>query len=255
MKQKVKSENRRALPLFLVIVGCSLVLGVLFGMAAVKSDGADWKTVFTAALTWFFAHCSSWLLLALTVSMLAVGLVSLSRARKQIAALEQTEDGDAAPADHTLSAGINYMSLAQIVGFFLFAAVMCGVPEMGLVSFLVGLAAFITLLVVVMVMTQRLVDLAKRLYPEKRGSVYDVKFQKKWLDSCDEAEKAVIAQAAFSAYSATNTVCLLLWLAFVLGHMLFDTGLLPIFAVSLIWFVSFAAYCSKAAKLEKSGIR
>lgn len=255
MKQKVKSENRRALPLFLVIVGCSLVLGVLFGMAAVKSDGADWKTVFTAALTWFFAHCSSWLLLALTVSMLVVGLVSLSRAKKQIAALEQTEDGDAAPADHTLSAGINYMSLAQIVGFFLFAAVMCGVPEMGLVSFLVGLAAFITLLVVVMVMTQRLVDLAKRLYPEKRGSVYDVKFQKKWLDSCDEAEKAVIAQAAFSAYSATNTVCLLLWLAFVLGHMLFDTGLLPIFAVSLIWFVSFAAYCSKAAKLEKSGIR
>ncbi len=255
MKQKVKSENRRALPLFLVIVGCSLVLGVLFGMAAVKSDGADWKTVFTAALTWFFAHCSSWLLLALTVSMLVVGLASLSRARKQIAALEQTEDGDAAPADHTLSAGINYMSLAQIVGFFLFAAVMCGVPEMGLVSFLVGLVSFIALLVVVMVMTQRLVDLAKRLYPEKRGSVYDVKFQKKWLDSCDEAEKAVIAQAAFSAYSATNTVCLLLWLAFVLGHMLFDTGLLPIFAVSLIWFVSFAAYCSKAAKLEKSGIR
>lgn len=255
MNRKIKSENKKALPLFLIIVVCALGLGILFGMLSVKSDGADWKTVFTAALAWFFAHCASWLLLALTISMLVVGLIGLSRGKKQIAALEQAEDGDPRPADRTLSATLNYISLAQIIGYFLAAAVMCGVPEMGIVNFLVGLVSFIALMVIMMVMTQKLVDLAKRIYPEKRGSVYDLRFQKKWLDSCDEAEKAVIAQAAFSAYSATNTTCLLLWLAFVLAHMLFDTGLLPIFGVSTIWLVSFCVYSAKAAKLEKTGIK
>lgn len=256
MNQKIKNENKKALPLFLIILVCALALGVLFGMLAVNSDGADWKTTFVGALKSVLSHCSPWLLLALTISMLAVGLISLSRGKKQIAALDRTEDGDVRLADHTISFGINYISLAQIIGYFLFAAVyVSGIQEMGIVGFLVGLASFIALMAIMMVMTQKLVDLAKRLYPEKRGSVYDVRFQKKWLDSCDEAEKAVIAQAAFSAYTATNTTCLLLWLAFVLAHMLFDTGLLPIFGVSAIWLVSFAAYSAKTAKLEKNGIK
>ena len=49
------------------------------------------------------------------------------------------------------------------------------------------------------------VDAAKKTNPEKTASVYDTKFQKKWLDSCDEAEKIMIGKCAFKAYAATNT--------------------------------------------------
>ncbi|MDY4515087.1 MAG: DUF3169 family protein [Lachnospiraceae bacterium] len=35
--------------------------------------------------------------------------------------------------------------------------------------------------------------------PEKTASVYDTKFQKKWMDSCDEAEKILIREATIQA--------------------------------------------------------
>ena len=33
------------------------------------------------------------------------------------------------------------------------------------------------------------VDLEKKLNPEKKGSVFEMQFQKTWLESCDEAQK------------------------------------------------------------------
>ena len=33
--------------------------------------------------------------------------------------------------------------------------------------------------------------------PEKTASVYDMKFQKKWLETCDEAEKIIVGKCAF----------------------------------------------------------
>lgn len=43
---------------------------------------------------------------------------------------------------------------------------------------------------------QKAVDLERRMNPEKHGSVYDAKFQKKWLDSCDESERRQIGEAS-----------------------------------------------------------
>lgn len=57
---------------------------------------------------------------------------------------------------------------------------------------------------------QKCVDSAKKTNPEKTVSVYDIKFQKKWMDSCDEAEKIMIGKCAFRASTVTNTVCLIL---------------------------------------------
>jgi len=40
--------------------------------------------------------------------------------------------------------------------------------------------------------------------PEKTASVYDMKFQKKWLETCDEAEKIIVGKCAFKAFNITN---------------------------------------------------
>lgn len=46
--------------------------------------------------------------------------------------------------------------------------------------------------------------------PEKKTSVYDLKFQKKWMDSCDEAEKILIGKCAYKAFGKTNLTCVIL---------------------------------------------
>ena len=50
-------------------------------------------------------------------------------------------------------------------------------------------------------MQQMTVDFQKIMNPEKQGSVYDLRFQKKWEESCDELEKFTIYRSAYKAYS------------------------------------------------------
>ena len=63
--------------------------------------------------------------------------------------------------------------------------------------------------------------------PEKTASVYDTKFQKKWMESCDEAEKIMIGKCAFKAYAATNTVCSILSIVLAICALVFGIGFLP----------------------------
>ncbi len=80
--------------------------------------------------------------------------------------------------------------------------------------FIVAVAAFIAVMVETIIIQQRCVDAVKRMNPEKTASVYDVKFQRKWMDSCDEAEKLMIGKCAYKAYAAANTACAVLAIIF-----------------------------------------
>ena len=103
------------------------------------------------------------------------------------------------------------------------------------------------------VLQQKVVDLTKKINPEKRGSVYDMKFQKKWLDSCDESEQRQIGQACYKAYQAVTKVSLWLWVALMVLHFAFDTGLLPAVPVLIIFGVLQITYTLETIRLSRKG--
>lgn len=80
-----------------------------------------------------------------------------------------------------------------------------------------------------------------------------MKFQKKWMDSCDEAEKVMIGKCAFKAYSTTNKVCTVLAIVLALGALLFEIGFLPSLVVCIIWIVNLSVYCREAIQYNKAG--
>jgi hypothetical protein len=89
--------------------------------------------------------------------------------------------------------------------------------------------------------------------PEKQGSVYDMKFHKKWLDSCDEAEQRQIGQAAYHAFRVTRMACLVLWLVLMLLDLPFGFGPLPALAVLLLWGVMQISYALECIRLSRKG--
>ncbi len=111
------------------------------------------------------------------------------------------------------------------------------------------LSIFILSCVFVIVAQQKLVNFEKEINPEKRGSVFDTKFQEKWLNSCDEAEKAVIYESSFKAYKVTNVACIVMWLICFFMNMIWNVGILPVFMVSAIWLVLVVSYGITAMKL------
>ncbi len=253
-----KQENKKALPKFILIVVLSLIVGMVFGFAMVMLSLEDFGDALTAAGVFFTAKVAGWLVIALPVVELAACLPLYFSAKKQLAAWDGEDEAVSGEIEVKISVAIWITSLGTVLAFFLMAAmfsgfaVTAGTPD-GIPPFLFfgGLVGFLAALFAPVVVQQKLMDLTKQLNPEKKGSVYDAKFQKKWYDSCDEAERAIIGQCAFKAYQAMCRVCLGLWAVFALGGMFFDWGFLPALAVCVVWGTGQTVYFYWTLKLGR----
>lgn len=247
---KTKSENRKALPKFFLIILCSLVAGVLLGIGIAFAEGG-WTMQFAAAVHKGLVAAAPWLLWSMAVLALAIVLVIRHMVKKRLAVWQEEDEEGLQAMDSLLNVGMLFNSIFSVLSYFLTAVPLCCFQEFSSIAFIVSLAGFIACMAVMTVSQQLLVDLTKKLYPEKRGSVYDPKFQKTWYASCDEAERAMIGQAAMTAYKAGSYTCLALWLILVIGNLLFDFGLIPIAVVMAVWLVMTVSYITACMRLEK----
>lgn len=258
--EMAKRENKKALPKFILIVVLSLALGGVLGFALVTLNLQDFQDALDGAGLFFTNHAAPWLLITLPVAELALCLPIYFSAKKQLAGWDGENETVSGQADVKLSVCLWITGLCTVAALFLLAAMFAGFVGnagtermMPAPMFFGGLAGFLADLFAPMIVQQKLVDLTKRLNPEKRGSVYDTKFQKKWYDSCDEAERAVIGRCAFQAYQAMCCTCMALWVVFALGGMFFNWGFLPAMAVCIVWGVGQSVYSWTCLKLDRSG--
>ena len=256
----IKQENKKALPRFILVVALSLVLGGALGVALVSLSLEEFDSALAGLGLFFTNHVAAWLIAALPVVEFAVCLPIYFSAKKQLSAWDGEDETAGGEVEAKLSVCIWITGLCTVLAFFLLSALFAGfvgnagTPQMMPASmFFGGVAGFLVNLFAPMVLQQKLVDLTKRLNPEKRGSVYDAKFQKKWYESCDEAERLIIGQCAFKAYRAMCAACMALWVVFALGGMFFDWGFLPAMAVCIVWGVGQSAYAWSCLKASRPG--
>lgn len=97
----------------------------------------------------------------------------------------------------------------------------------------------------------RYVKSVQKVYPEKKGDPASRKFQKDWLASCDEAERAVIYQSAYRSYTAANRALPILLVAAMLCHLFFDTGIMAVVLLAAAWIIITVSYLNSCVKIRK----
>lgn len=254
---EIRQANRKALPRFLLTLFCAALVGGTFGYCAAAFGLDGVAGGLRQAGEFFSLSIAPWLLLACAVAQPLVCVPLYLRAKRHLTGWDGEDETVSEQLDHDLSILLLISSIFTLGGMFLLGAAYAGPVMNGEephMFSLVGVPAFfIVTMVEAILIQQRIVDLSKRMAPEKKGSVYDMHFQKKWFDSCDEAEKLIIGQCAYKAYSASTKVCAGLWLVFTLSALFLETGLLPILAVCLIWAVSQCVYSYWSIKLSSPG--
>ena len=120
----------------------------------------------------------------------------------------------------------------------------------GAIVAIITVAEMLVSVALVVLAQQKTVDLTRRMNPEKQVSAYDRKFQKKWYELCDEAERAQIGQASYRAFRAVNVFCPFLWLALLLLSYVFPIGLLPMVSVLAVWAVLEVTYILECMRLS-----
>ena len=258
--EEIRRADRKALPKFLLLMVIGAVIGGAAGYCAARYGLDGTAGTIRAAGAFFGTHIAPWLLVAMAVLLPAV-CVPVYRGAKRLLAAWDGEDEDISDAvDRKLSAVLWLTGAALILAYFLIAASYSG----GFAAFdsaaqtrllFVGIAAFFAVMAEAILLQQRCVNTAKQTNPEKKASIYDIRFQKKWLDDCDEAEKMLVGRCAFKAYAATNTVCTVLAIVLALCALVFDIGFLPSLTVCLVWLVNLSVYCREAMRYTGAGVR
>lgn len=255
---EIKRANRKALPKFMLIMVISLLVGGSIGFFSAKHGLNTLAGGMKSAGSFFGTYIAPWLLLMIAVIVPVVCILFYRSAKKLLSSWDGENEEIADMIDKKLSIATWVASAALILSYFLITASYSGgfdtfENKNRTVLFFIGIAAFFAIMIEAVIIQQKCVDAAKKTNPEKTVSVYDPKFQKKWMDSCDEAEKIMIGKCAFKAYAATNAVCTVLSIALAICALIFGIGFLPSFVVCLIWIVNLSVYCKETLRYSKAG--
>ena len=256
MKREGKNRSPKNLIVFILTMLVSLVVGFIVGMviAYAKKNGMD----FAGGLSALGNNVSPlvpYVYLVISVVSFVVSLTLYIKYSRMAVGWDGETEDIIEEVETKLNVPVGIASIMMIVNiifftlhvwFYVFTDMECGnlIRILGLVLFFANYAWTI-------VINHLVVELEKKLNPEKRGEVFENNFSKKWEASCDEAQKKIIYEAGFRAYKAGNMACSAMWLVTFLSMFALDTGLLPVFAVCTIWLVMTACYIMVSARLEK----
>lgn len=245
----VKKDNRKALPKYLLILFAAAIFGGVLGFAAGWVGHDNISEVIATAITNGLTAAAPWALLGTSVISLAVILWLYRSAKALFTGWDGEDDDTMDRADEKLNWALMLTAAQLVLDMFFFTAAESGASPLGGIM---GVLFFLVSVFTLVFAQQKIVDLTRRMNPEKKGSVYDMNFRKKWIESCDEAERKQIGQAAYKAYTVVSTVCPILWVALLMLSYAFHIELLmPTFVVCFIWLLLQVSYCLECIRLGK----
>lgn len=261
-KEEIRKEDNKKIGLFAVILVISGVAGGVLGAIGIGLVDSMRKSGLTFVEFWNqlqreFAVPASFLLIILDVIFIIISFSYLHKGKK-LWKSDMDEDEKYEVVDRKLSFSIVISNVTYYVNFaffgFAFYAAMSfveGVSENWLHIYMrtIDLVVFMATLFINLAIQKACINLTKLMNPEKKGSIYDMKFDKVWYQSCDEAERMQIGLASYKAFQAVNNTLIVLMVIFVLGAMFLEIGILPIIVITVIALVNNITYGVASIKL------
>lgn len=250
MNKQQNSENKKALPKFFAI----MLLGALIGLAAGGITGFFGGTLMPDEIIkkiyHIFRSMQPYTIWGVTILFTILEIRCYSNGKKIYEKWDGEDEISIEKAEENLSLVLVLTACNMVLNFFFVGADTVVRAEHN-AAYLLTLFGFIAGIGAIIILQQKVIDLTKKINPEKKGSVYDIKFSKKWLDSCDENEQRQIGQAAFKSYTVVSNACVVIWLILFFISDIFQLGIMPIFVVSLIWGILQVTYGYECIRLGR----
>lgn len=250
---KEKINNKKTYIIFAVTIIICAMAG-FFSVSIFSYINFMFEDVDTKALSNILNNTLPFVFVAIEFALFAVSAIIFSKA-KRAATMWDGEDEDVIDQiESSLNIPLLLTNVGMVLAMLLFAvcAYVDKVSESEAVwPFLVTLISFVLSFVYIIGIQSKVVNLEKKLNPEKRGNVFDFKFSKQWEASMDEAEKQIQCMAGNIAFKAGSSACLVLWLVSLIGALIFDMGISSVVMVCIIWLVLVVTYVTQCMKLEK----
>lgn len=245
-KKKMNSYLKYGL-LILVSASVGAVIGGSINMFELDSLGEQgFGTIYTfvqANVLWFMG--------TLMVLSLIAGEWNLWKQRRIVKGLENAEDEEADILDDSFEIIGAWGTVLSYISMVLGAVLLAAVVSRRYIESSTGERTGTTLMTLLFLLLYcyegfwqvRMVKTVQKAYPERLGDPASRHFRKDWLASCDEQEREVIYKSAYKAYAFNMSLYSVLLVVAILSHMMWDTGILAVVLVGVMWCATAVVYC------------
>ncbi|MBO4347394.1 MAG: DUF3169 family protein [Lachnospiraceae bacterium] len=253
--EEIKKEDSKRKPFFYVILIIGCILGGITGyIVASKQEMIDVIFDFLR----YNARISGVIFAALLIVFgLVMYIICLTRilSSKKLWAKEEERDDNWDKIERDLCVTNTLTSVSLIMIYFLYGCVtynlkttLSTVKEVSVIqiafntAFVAGLVFMILYMFLFFGIQRKIIEQEKIMNPEKKGSLYDFRFSKKWYESFDEAERKQVGIASFKAYGIVNYTCLATMVVLIFLGMVCEITIIPYLVVAVIWLTQIIAF-------------
>lgn len=246
-------KKRKTKAVCIAAVILCLYVGLFFAARAVKgrfeglsiSDMLSQIDKFSAGVVLTVIYA------VITAGLITVSLGVFSSARAKAEKWDGENEDDIEKIEDMLNKPLIFTNIMQTTGIgFLTCCLSLLLDKKSLLA-VVPAVIFVVSYLFVLIINGRVVELEKKLNPEKKGAMSDIDFSRRWLDSCDEGEKLAIYKAAFEAFNVTNKAFFIISVVLWAFQMIFGTGLLPVISVTVLWSIMNLSCLRASTRKEK----
>lgn len=254
MKKKMNSY----LKFFLILLACTIggaVLGaasMMFGWDALIEEGGS-----ALNAVGILQKCQAPVYILVLIASVGSGELILHKIKAMGRQMSQADDEECDVLEYQIerigSIGV-ILSNVFLIGCMMLLSIVYSESYFESLSkgelkvLLLGMIVFIAECIYEGVWQVHYVKIIQEIWPEKKGDPSSAKFQKQWLESCDEAEKEMIYQSSYTTYIKMGKVMPMLACIGMFCHLIWDTGAMAVVLVCAAWLFMVVTYCRSCVK-------
>lgn len=249
-----KKEDKKALKKFVFFMLMAFGIGIVCGIGGTVLGAAVREESLRMAIQEAMERAAIFGGYIVTTGLFLASVLLYRKCRKEYAAWDEEDEDVLTGIETKLSYILWFSNLIMYGSYFFFSAGVWAVDileikyaiEQNDTGFWIALGAvFVNLayaLVTACIIQQKAVNLSKEINPEKNGSVYDIKFQDKWMENCDEAERYAAYKCSFKTFKVMQLVGMVLWVVCLIGQLSFGTGAFATIIVTIFLIIQTSVY-------------
>ncbi|MBR6642580.1 MAG: DUF3169 family protein [Lachnospiraceae bacterium] len=262
-QQENKKEDKKALVRFILILVVAFVAGIGIGIGGVLFRHVLGDETIKNAILKVLRYIAIYGGYIYTTVLLIAGIVLYKKSRRAYTAWDEEDEDVLCGIETKISYVIWFSNLIMYGSYFFFSVGIWAtdifnagdsLKEQG-ISYKIAIGiVFLHIayaLITACIIQQKAVNLSKEINPEKTGSVYDMKFQDKWLANCDEAERFAAYKCSFKTFKTMQITGMVLWLICLVGQMTFDTGAFATIIVTIFMIIQTSVYSVQSIYFAK----
>lgn len=252
-REENRQEDNKVKGKFVIIMVLSMLVGGVFGASSVKlvrfMKEQQWDfALFGENLTLLWSLAGRYLMLVLDLVSFPVMYVLFQRHKKEVQAWDGEDEVHLDLLERKLGMDMGIPTILTLLNMFFYGIGFYGMVNLEKRNSLIFLLDLILLLGGMIFLTlhqKNVVNFIKEMNPEKKGSVFDMRFNKKWFASCDEAERQRIGAVCYATYKVMSLVYIVFAAVLTLVGFFLPIGILPLTIVCLLWLTQTITYLVK----------